>query len=599
MRTSSRMSPVLSGLLSDVVYKEETVEMSPEEASLLQEEIDNISKQIESDTTDLGLVSKSLNRVLELTEDMNTAIDTDVTDNHTASLLLSEFASIYKDTLGQEFTYSKNLSNNPLEVKQVLTAGLQSAGKFVETLKKIAKKIWESLKAAWKWLMSKLDKLVKFLAAKIGFSKNKKDKVKETIIAAEAMENAAKTIDIDNVNVEALEPNEKQALVNKFYSVTEAEFNNLKKRLGIKSNILMLQDGKRIIDYIVGINSSIESLGVLEWAKENYKTFRTVTIKNILLKKEVNIAMAKFFSLLDSMAASVSKQGSNVSFTLKDVKSINLLMESFTENIHRHPALEGGSEIDKMMFILFSQFEGESLYVSRSREEVERASRVYNKIGSILKYVNDNSEEMKNPDFEFNRDSILVTGEDMEVILSSFMETEEKSNIKVVANNELNISSGAIEFKTLSKYAYVFGDTKDIANRVVWEIPNEDEVLIASKDLGYFEKAAINKNFKINAEYYNSNLERSKKFPSDFREEEFTELKESFNSALVETERYLSVLYADEMSLVDRHPNVANNAFILVQNLNAMSPHHIIGRVNELATRFDNIFSDIDVVKIK
>ena len=136
MRASPRMSPALSGLLNDVVYKEEAVEMSPKEASLLQGEIGNISKQIESDTTDLGLVSKSLNRVLELTEDMNTAVDTNTTDNHTASLLLSEFASIYKDTLGQEFIYSKNLSNNPLEVKQVLTAGLQSANGFIETLKK-------------------------------------------------------------------------------------------------------------------------------------------------------------------------------------------------------------------------------------------------------------------------------------------------------------------------------------------------------------------------------------------------------------------------------------------------------------------------------
>ena len=233
MRASPRMSPALSGLLNDVVYKEEEVEMSPEEASLLQEEINNISEQIESDTTDLSIVSKSLSRVLELTEDMNTAIDTDTTDKHTAGLLLSEFASIYKDTMGQEFLYSKNLSDNPLEVKQVLTAGLQSANGFVDTLKKIAKKIWESLKAAWKWLMSKLDRLVKFLAAKMGFSRNKKEKIKETMVAAEAMENAAKTIDIDNVNIDALEPNEKQALVNKFYSVTEKEFSNLKKRLGI------------------------------------------------------------------------------------------------------------------------------------------------------------------------------------------------------------------------------------------------------------------------------------------------------------------------------------------------------------------------------
>ena len=42
MRASPRMSPALSGLLNDVVYKEEEVEMSPEEASLLQEEISNI-----------------------------------------------------------------------------------------------------------------------------------------------------------------------------------------------------------------------------------------------------------------------------------------------------------------------------------------------------------------------------------------------------------------------------------------------------------------------------------------------------------------------------------------------------------------------------
>ncbi len=180
MKISPRMSPTLSGLLNDVVYKEEEVEMSPEEASLLQEEINNISEQIESDTTDLSIVSKSLNRVLELTEDMNTAVDTDTTDKHTAGLLLSEFASIYKDTMGQEFLYSKNLSDNPLEVKQILTAGLQSASSFIETLKKIVKKIWESLKTAAKWFWSKVKQFINWI-----FGKRKKaEKIQESNTAA-------------------------------------------------------------------------------------------------------------------------------------------------------------------------------------------------------------------------------------------------------------------------------------------------------------------------------------------------------------------------------------------------------------------------------
>ena len=114
-----RISPTLSGLLSEVVYKEEEVEMSQEEASLLQEELAQASEQMESDGNDLTIVTKSLSRTFEIVNDMQTAVDTNTTDKYTAGLLLSEFASIYKDTLGTEFTYSKNLSNNPLEVKRV------------------------------------------------------------------------------------------------------------------------------------------------------------------------------------------------------------------------------------------------------------------------------------------------------------------------------------------------------------------------------------------------------------------------------------------------------------------------------------------------
>ena len=193
MRTSPRMSPALSGLLSDVVYEEEAVEMSPEEASLLQEEINNISEQIESDTVDLSIVSKSLGRTLEITKDIETAVDIDTTDKHTASLLLLEFASIYKDTLGQDFLYPKNLSDNPLEVKQILTAGLQSAKGFIETLKKIAKKIWESLKAAWKWFTSKLSQLVKYITSKFSVANEKQEDVIETLVRTEAAAGVAKT----------------------------------------------------------------------------------------------------------------------------------------------------------------------------------------------------------------------------------------------------------------------------------------------------------------------------------------------------------------------------------------------------------------------
>ena len=101
----------------------------------------------------------------------------------------------------------------------------------------------------------------------------------------------------------------------------------------------------------------------------------------------------------------------------------------------------------------------------------------------------------------------------MKVILSNFIETEEKSNIKVTARDELNVSSGTVEFKTLSKYAYVFGDTKDIASRVVWKIPSEDEVFTASKDLGYFESATINKNFKKVCYYIDVEVQNALKIP--------------------------------------------------------------------------------------
>lgn len=185
-----RISPTLSGLLSEVVYKEEEVFMSDEEASLLQEELNQTSEQIESDSNDLNIVTKSLSRTFEIVNDMQTAIDTDTTDKHTVSLLLSEFASIYKDTLGQPYTYSKNLSDNPHEVKSILTAGLQASTSFIDTLKTLIKKIWESIKAAAKWFWSKVKQFINWIFGK----RRKAEKKQENNIAAiTLLEAAAKT----------------------------------------------------------------------------------------------------------------------------------------------------------------------------------------------------------------------------------------------------------------------------------------------------------------------------------------------------------------------------------------------------------------------
>ncbi len=151
-----KLSPTLSGLLSEVVYKEEEVEMSQEEASLLQEELAQASEQMESDGNDLTIVTKSLSRTFEIVNDMQTAVDTNTTDKYTAGLLLSEFASIYKDTLGTEFTYSKNLSDNPLEVRDTLTAGLQASTSFIDTLKNLIKKILLLKNPKWLRVRKKL-----------------------------------------------------------------------------------------------------------------------------------------------------------------------------------------------------------------------------------------------------------------------------------------------------------------------------------------------------------------------------------------------------------------------------------------------------------
>lgn len=247
-----RISPTLSGLLSDVVFKEEEKEMSPEEASALQEELTQASEQIESDSNDLTIVTKSLNRTFEIVNDMQTALDTNTTDKYTAGLLLSEFASIYKDTLGTEFTYSKNLSDNPLEVRDVLTAGLQASTSFIDTLKNLIKKIWESLKAAAKWFWSKVKQFISWISGLTNKVSKKQTENSFSLLTLEAAKNAyqehrGKLSDLNNIDEKV-----KEDIIASF----NKELTGLIAKMKIKDNNFSIDDFlKANPTYLSGQNS--------------------------------------------------------------------------------------------------------------------------------------------------------------------------------------------------------------------------------------------------------------------------------------------------------------------------------------------------------
>ena len=572
MRVSPRMSPALSGLLNDVVYKEEAVEMSPEEASLLQEEIGNISKQIESDTADLGLVSKSLNRVLELTEDMNTAVDTNTTDNHTASLLLSEFASIYKDTLSQEFTYSKNLSNNPLEVKQVLTAGLQSAEKFIETLRKIAKKIWESLKAAWKWFVSKISQFVKYITSKFSVATEKQEDVIETLVRAEAATVVAKASikDIDETlnkikeetdrNNEVLE--EAIIAAEKLMSNLNKEAEAIKRSINISTKRVELKGAKRVLFSMPEKPTKNEVIEFLEEVRDAQELEKHI-ISQVLSNQDLADSVIRF---------TIFRQARKVVF--KDrVKDTNLNAIDLKDGNDREliSAIDFNREIEiddlkeEMLKTLFDPRVQEYISHLVQKQIMGSATDTYRSAKELFKFAAE--------DKFFN---------DNKYVLNLY---QDPNSEPVITN--LSVDDSLKKATVSGGNLYGFGTaTIDVSG----EVSVKDTSV---SDSNKYTKMAIDSIVGKNdiSKYFGEKLTAVKGL--DLKKD-IESLSGYFGDAIKETDKFLKYFEESSSERLEKNGKVLiNNMFILVQFLNKCNPGHVAKVANSAVMYYADMFDKL------
>lgn len=559
MRASPRMSPTLSGLLNDVVYKEEEVEMSPEEASLLQEEINNISEQIESDTTDLSIVSKSLNRVLELTEDMNTAVDTDTTDKYTAGLLLSEFASIYKDTMGQEFLYSKNLSDNPLEVKQILTAGLQSAGNFIETLKKIAKKIWESLKAGYAWFVSKMKEFVKWIATKLSLMKNKADKTANVLATAEAVEEASKKFKkeaLDIINKIEKEQEENSIILDEL--IKDAE--NLGKSIDkiaedkakkIKSNSRVKQDSRVVLKNsreLLGFSGEIKT-------KKAAKEFAEIVLSGDIFKV-LHKNITEDENLLDSVIKMDVVICASNPVLYSDLGSTSL---DLSKDII--------SKINKEIYPLYADSNKKhNVYASESLE-----SYMTNIIDVVENFTNIIRERA-----ELQYDTIL---ELFKKAKSLALDGGDRGEY-IVDMSILEAVPTKIEVDVSSKNKS--GTVSLAAGGILGPVKNTIPVIVEN-GIGRISTKTVEDSIKglkpIDNEIVNLNAVGKK-----------------FEEALKETEWFMDyLLNATKEELASKGENLINNLFVVIQNLNAISPSVVISVVTKVISAGSEFYDNLNL----
>jgi len=389
-----RISPPLSGLLSEVVYKEEEVFMSDEEASLLQEELNQTSEQIESDSNDLNIVTKSLSRTFEIVNDMQTAIDTDTTDKHTASLLLSEFASIYKDTLGQSYTYSKNLSDNPHEVKSVLTAGLQASTSFIDTLKTLIKKIWESIKAAAKWFWSKVKQFINWI---FGSRKKAVDSEMENSIASDIVNAATETKEEFKSDLDGFE-GKTQEQKNEISERMSKEFNRKREQFVKKGSEKFGSNYKSKADKIFdNLNNIIDSaLSDLKNTKDSIDrtlvNFKIIESSNEVSKKIAIRYLDKLNSdksLLKSMEMIMSIAGMSSAFFPHDNK-FHLHDSKFTlDSFKGHDGSKFSllySRSDELVKSISRKIEETSALEMKNKKSLFAMSEVYNALYTPADY---------------------------------------------------------------------------------------------------------------------------------------------------------------------------------------------------------------------
>lgn len=620
-----RISPTLSGLLSDVVFKEEEKEMSPEEASALQEEINQASEQIESDSNDLTIVTKSLNRTFEIVNDMQTALDTNTTDKYTAGLLLSEFASIYKDTLGTEFTYSKNLSDNPLEVRDVLTAGLQASTSFIDTLKNLIKKIWESLKAAAKWFWSKVKQFINWIFGK----RRKAEKIQESNAAAVSLLTATvKTKEkfAEEVNnSENLTEEAKQDLEVKIEKDISTNFKEEMKSKGFEEKLDDLF--KEIADAFKQMDIHLTSAKITMNGDRAANRVMTNLIDR--LDKDKNLsnnisAMTAIFSTsgvfsIDEFGAFVKseltlknvlgKSYENNSYRIGDAyKEVDSWISKIDEAINKDAGLLSNDIRGYAFRIIFSAMFDISHYDKLCGLGSERGSNkgivnsltaylngIYSSYNTMFKRINELTASLDkiNPVLIDSRMRILNSIDETDVLTEydSFL----GKNIASVAAMPAKIfidETGAVNCNWIN--FLITGNTRiknidlsDIKKELEKEYKNNTGVM------------GINLDTRIAVQNLREQGTPTKKLGSSNLEKELIKetdkLQSTYEKMFVEVDKYIKWFSEVPVAAINSKRDTFNNLFTMVQHLNKITPSLPLDMLKNNQLIVDSILSSIDL----
>ena len=623
-----RISPTLSGLLSEVVYKEEEVEMSQEEASLLQEELAQASEQMESDGNDLTIVTKSLSRTFEIVNDMQTAVDTNTTDKYTAGLLLSEFASIYKDTLGTEFTYSKNLSDNPLEVRNVLTAGLQASTSFIDTLKNLIKKIWDSLKAAAKWFWSKVKQFINWIFGK----RRKAEKIQESNAAAVSLLTATvKTNEkfAEEVNnAENLTEEAKQDLEVKVEQDISNNFKEDMKSKGFSENL----DGlyKDIADAFKKMDILLAESNIIMNGDRAANRVMTNLIDRVSKDKNLssNIsAMTAIFST--SGVFDIDQFGS---FVKSDLTLKNVLGKSYENNSYRigdaykevddwKPKID--EAINRDAGLLNNDVRGFAFRIIFNAmfeiSDYDKLCGLGSETGSNKGIVNSLTAYLKGIYSSYNIlfRRINEQTDSLDKILSNSDSDLSKSHMSILVSideNDILTEYDSFLGKNIASIAAmpakIFVDDTGVVNCNLINFLIAGNTRIKNVDLDNIKKD-LESEFKQNEHAFGINLNTrmavqklkdqgipTKKIGSSNLEKELMKetdkLQSAYEKMFVEVDKYIKWFSDVPVAAINPKRDTFNNLFTMVQHLNKITPSLPLDMLKNNQLIVDSILSSID-----
>ena len=562
-------SPVLtSGLLSDHSYSEMNNDLFKEEGKALEVDLNQLHAGMQSDAKDFKVLMDSMSKTLALEELFKKSINDSVNPT-TVSMLLSEFSNIYKDTLGQEFIYAKNLNNE--NAYNTLEAGLQSVSSFIDTLKKLLKTVWEAIVKAGKFFWSKIRQFMTWIFGNMRGVAKKQAKNTFSLLTLEAARNVYKeyknsldTLDADKITVDI-------DLVAKIQKTFEKELDGLISKMDLKSFTTL--DIKSELKFFMEDNSTLFTSAELINLVMNVALVSKRVHDNFLSAVETNREIKNSIVILYLINASANNK--------------------FTENVRDYLDkidVENIAELDVKGS--FSQSFRNALSnptkeIFSGLKEIEAKNILYSIIyGDVGKYLTVDTPKICNKISDLYIDilTIFKQGKPAYELDKFVISRIPMLSDKYILSGIKPVDAKIYEIEYMNFYSRGTTDTN-----IAFDLR---DALSRDHTGGFMPIDILLTNSKDNKYKHNESLDKTSYFMA------LDKMGKDYDAAIAETEKYVEYFSKADQNELSSKRDLINSLGSIVNNLNAINPTTGIQLFQTVNKAYSTIVNELDVNKM-